>query len=103
MPPSSGPRAHLAVESGFDSCANETEGGYPGVNQDVQRRAIMIVSTGIAGFLSNRLAEKFIDIPEERGIQDDVKEALLKAAFSVTSTVIASVLIRRVLGSRWGS
>jgi len=63
----------------------------------------MIVSTGIAGFLSNRLAEKFIDIPEERGIQDDVKEALLKAAFSVTSTVIASVLIRRVLGSRWGS
>jgi len=63
----------------------------------------MIVSTGIAGFLSSRLAEKFIDIPEERGIQDDVKEALLKAAFSVTSTVIASVLIRRVLGSRWGS
>ena len=73
------------------------------MNQDVQRRAIMIVSTGIAGFLSSRLAEKFIDIPEERGIQDDVKEALLKAAFSVTSTVIASVLIRRVLGSRWGS
>ena len=82
---------------------NEAEGGYAGVNEEMQRRAIMLLATGIAGLLSSRLADKLIDVPEERGIQDDVKEALLKAAFSVASTLIASVIIRRVLGSRWGS
>jgi hypothetical protein len=73
------------------------------VNEDMQRKAIMLLATGIAGLLSSRLADKFIEVPEERGIQDDVKEALLKAAFSVASTLIASVIIRRILGSRWGS
>ncbi len=73
------------------------------MNDDMQRKAIMLLSTGLAGVLSSRLADKFIDIPEERGIQDDVKEALLKASFSVVSTIIASVVIRRVVGSRWGS
>jgi hypothetical protein len=73
------------------------------VNEETQRRAIMILSTGIAGMLSSRLADKFIDIPEERGIGDDLKEALLKAAFSVTATIMASIVIRRVVGSRWGS
>ncbi len=73
------------------------------MNDDMQRKAIMLLSTGIAGLLSSRLADKLIDVPEERGIQDDVKEAFLKAAFSVASTLIASVIIRRVLGSRWGS
>ena len=73
------------------------------VNDDMQRKAIMLLSTGLAGVLSSRLADKFIDIPEERGIQDDVKEALLKASFSVVSTIIASVVIRRIVSSRWGS
>ncbi len=73
------------------------------MNDDMQRKAIMLLSTGLAGVLSSRLADKFIDIPEERGIQDDVKEALLKASFSVVSTIIASIVIRRVVGSRWGS
>lgn len=72
------------------------------MNEDMQRRVIMILSTGIAGFLSSRLADRFIDIPEERGISDDLKEAVLKASFSVASTIIASVIIRQVLGSRWG-
>jgi len=73
------------------------------VNEEMQRRAIMLLASGIAGLLSSRLADKLIDVPEERGIQDDVKEALLKAAFSVASTLVASVIIRRILGSRWGS
>ena len=73
------------------------------MNEEMQRRAIMLLATGIAGLLSSRLADKLIDVPEERGIQDDVKEALLKAAFSVASTLVASVIIRRILGSRWGS
>jgi hypothetical protein len=72
------------------------------VSEETQKRVIMILSTGIAGFLSSRLADKFIEVPEERGIQDDLKEAVLKAGFSVVSTVIASIIIRRVVSSRWG-
>ncbi len=73
------------------------------MNDEMQKRAITILSTGIAYLLASQLADKFFDEPEERGIQDDVKEALLKAAFSLSSTVIASFIIRRVVANRWGS
>lgn len=72
------------------------------MNDELQKRAIMILSTGISYLLASRLADKIIEEPEERGVQDDVKEALLKASFSLASTVIASIIIRRVVGSRWG-
>lgn len=73
------------------------------MNEETQKRAVTILATGIAALLSNRLSERFLDVPEERGIQDDVKEALLKAGFTVVSTIIASVIIRRVVSSRWGT
>ena len=73
------------------------------MKEETQKRAVTILATGIAAFLSNRLSERFLDVPEERGIQDDVKEALLKAGFTVVSTIIASVIIRRVVSSRWGT
>jgi hypothetical protein len=72
------------------------------VNDELQKRAIMILSTGISYLLASRLADKIIEEPEERGVRDDVKEALFKASFSLASTVIASIIIRRVVGSRWG-
>ncbi len=72
------------------------------MNDELQKRAIMILSTGISYLLASRLADKIIEEPEERGVRDDVKEALLKASFSLASTVIASIIIRRVVGSRWG-
>ncbi|MCA1717687.1 MAG: hypothetical protein LC781_12980 [Actinobacteria bacterium] len=73
------------------------------MNDETQKRAITILSTGIAYLLASRFADKFLDQPEERGVADDVKEALLKASFSLASTVIASVIIRRVVSSRWGA
>jgi hypothetical protein len=69
----------------------------------MQKRAITILATGIAYLLANRLADRFLDEPEERGVKDDVKEALVKATFSLASTVIASIIIRRVVSSRWGA
>ena len=63
-----------------------------------------MLSTGIAYLLASRFADKFFDEPEERGVADDIKEALVKASFSLASTVIASVVIRRrVVSSRWGA
>ena len=73
------------------------------VDEETQKRAIMLLSTGIAAILANRLSDRFIDVPDERGIKDDVKEALLKAGFSLASTIIASVIIRRVVSTRWGA
>ena len=73
------------------------------MNDETQKRAVTILATGIAYLISSRLADRFLDEPEERGVADDVKEALVKAGFSVASTVIASIIIRRVVASRWGS
>ncbi len=73
------------------------------MNDETQKRAITMLSTGIAYLLASRFADRFLDQPEERGVADDVKEALIKSAFSITSTVVASIVIRRVVGSRWGS
>jgi hypothetical protein len=85
------------------SHANQRKREDASVNEEMQKRAITILSSGIAYLLANRLADRIIDEPEERGVQDDIKEALLKAAFSLASTVIASVIIRRVVSSRWGA
>ena len=73
------------------------------MNDETQKRAITILSTGIAYLLASRFADRFLDEPEERGVADDVKEALVKATFSLVSTVLASIIIRRVVGSRWGA
>ena len=73
------------------------------MNDETQKRAITILSTGIAYLLASRFADRFLDEPEERGVADDVKEALVKATFSLASTVIASIIIRRVVSSRWGA
>ena len=73
------------------------------MNDETQKRLITILASGIAYVLAGRLADKLIKEPEVRGVKDDVKEALLKAGFSLVSTVAASLIIRRVVGSRWGS
>jgi hypothetical protein len=72
------------------------------MNDETQKRLISILSTGIAYVLASQLAERLIKEPEVRGVRDDVKEAVLQAGFSLASTVIASILIRQIISSRWG-
>ena len=72
------------------------------MNDEMQKRLISILSTGIAYVLASQLAERLIKEPEVRGVRDDVKEAVLQAGFSLASTVIASILIRQIISSRWG-
>ena len=73
------------------------------MNDEMKKRVISILSTVIAYALASLLAERLIEEPEVRGVGDDVKEAVLQAGFSLASTIIASLIIRRVVGSRWGS
>jgi hypothetical protein len=70
------------------------------VDDDTLKRAIMILATVAAYLLASKLANRLVDQPEVRGIRDDVKEGLLSAGSSLALTVVASVLIRRVIGGR---
>lgn len=70
------------------------------MTDDRKKQTIAILSTALAYLLASRLAARFVDEPEVRGVGDDVKEALFQAAFSLTSTVLASLLIRRLLNGR---
>jgi hypothetical protein len=61
-----------------------------------RQRMITFLAAGIAYVISQQVTNRFIDIPEQRGIKDDVLEAVLKGATTATSTILASILVRRL-------
>jgi hypothetical protein len=61
-----------------------------------RQRMITLLAAGIAYVISQQVTNRFIDIPEQRGIKDDVLEAVLKGATTATATVLASILVRRL-------
>ena len=73
------------------------------MSEDMQKRIVLILSTALAAWTATKLAGKFLDEPEERGSEDDVKEALVQGTFSVLATIAASRLIRDVLSKHWSS
>jgi hypothetical protein len=75
------------------------------VSEDTQKKVISIASTLIAAQLASRLAGKLLTEPEteSRRVRDDAKEALVKAGFSLVSTIIASIIIRQFVARRWGA
>ena len=73
------------------------------MSEDTQKRIVLILSTALAAWTATKLAGMFLDEPEERGSEDDVKEALVQGMFSVLATIVASHLIREVMSKRWSS
>jgi hypothetical protein len=67
------------------------------MNDATRQRIITILAAAIAYLISQYVTNRFIDVPDERGIKDDVLEAVLKGATTATSTILASVLVRRLL------
>ena len=61
-----------------------------------RQRMITLLAAGIAYVISQQVTNRLIDIPEQRGIKDDILEAVLKGATTATSTVLASILVRRL-------
>lgn len=61
-----------------------------------QKKLMTVLSRGLTIALSSQLADKFIDVPERPGIKDDIKEAVLKAVFTVIAASIASILVREL-------
>ena len=77
------------------------EGGRSGMSEKMQTRLLSLLTVAI--FLGlNRQAKKFIDkqIPERRGVGDDLLEATLQGAARLAAVVAASVVVRRLAGSR---
>ncbi len=70
------------------------------MDDETQKRAITVLASVVAYLLASRLSDRFVEQPEVRGIRDDLKEALLSAATSLLLTIIASLVIRRVIGNR---
>jgi hypothetical protein len=70
------------------------------MDDETQKRAITVLASVVAYLLASRLADRLVEPPEARGIKDDLKEALLSAASSLVLTIIASVVIRQILGNR---
>lgn len=69
------------------------------MNDAVRDRLVTILAAGIAYLISQQVVDRLIDIPEEPGLKDDVIEAVLKGATTATSTILASIVVRRLLKS----
>jgi hypothetical protein len=73
----------------------ESEGTF--MNDAVRDRLVTILAAGIAYLISQQIVDRVIDIPDEPGLRDEVIEAVLKGATTATSTILASIIVRRLL------
>jgi hypothetical protein len=69
------------------------------MNDAMQKRIVSILAAAIAYLITQYVVERLIDLPDERGVKDDAIEAFLKGATTATSTILASVLVRRLFRS----
>ena len=76
-------------------------GERSGMSDKTQKRLLTLLSIGISVGLSQPLT-RFIgeEIPERRGIRDDVTEAVLKGLVRAVALVVASIIVRQLAASR---
>ncbi len=72
------------------------------MNPQVQKWLVTSLAGVTAALLSHTVAGWFVEEapPTRRGLEDDMKKAALKAGASLAATVVASVLVRRLLRNR---
>ena len=72
------------------------------MDEQTQQRLETVFTAAIGFALSRLVSERFIKdlVPEQRGITDDILRALLRAGTTAASTVLASVIVRRVARGR---
>ncbi len=80
-----------------------TEEGGVKLGKNAQKRVALVISTALAAFVATKVASRLVDEPEERGVEDDMKEALVQGAFSIAATIASSLVIRSILSKRWDS
>ncbi len=77
------------------------QGERSGMSDKTQKRLLTLLSIGISVGLSQPLT-RFIgeQIPERRGIRDDLTEAILKGLTRTVALVVASIIVRQLAASR---
>jgi hypothetical protein len=70
------------------------------MNDETQQRLVTALAAGMTFVLSRLVTQRVIKVPERRGVKDDVLEAVLKGGTTAISTVLASVIVRRLLRGR---
>jgi hypothetical protein len=69
------------------------------MNDAMRQRIVTILAAAIAYLITKYVTDRLIAMPDEPGIKDDAIEAFLKGATTATSTILASVIVRRLLKS----
>ena len=70
------------------------------IDEQTQRRLMTIAAIGIAAVLSKPISN-LVDVPERRGIKDDLLEAFLEGLVRAAAMFLAAVLVRKV-AENWG-
>ena len=99
---------YVITVAGFDRVREMRRLGDPaahaersGMSDKTQKRLLTLLSIGISVGLSQPLT-RFIgeQIPERRGIRDDLTEAVLKGLTRTVALVVASIIVRQLAASR---
>jgi hypothetical protein len=99
---------YMITVAGFDRVREirgiggpEVPAGRSRMSDKTQKQLMTLLSIGISIALSQPLA-RFIEkeIPERRGIKDDLTEAILQGLVRAVALVVASVIVRRLAASR---
>jgi hypothetical protein len=70
------------------------------VNDETKQRVVTVLAAGMTFVLSRLVTQRFIKVPVRRGVKDGVLEAVSKGGSTAISTVLASVIVRRLLRGR---
>jgi hypothetical protein len=106
--PADAASGYVITVAGFDRVREMRGIGGPAapagrsrMSDKTQKQLVTLLSIGISIGLSQPLA-RFIEkeIPERRGIRDDLTEAVLKGLVRAVALVVASVIVRRLAASR---
>lgn len=74
------------------------------MDDQTQRRLLTVLSTVVALVISQPLTNYIAEqIPERRGIKDDLLEAFLQGLVRAVSIIVASMAVRQIASRRGGS
>jgi hypothetical protein len=97
---------YVITVAGFDRVREMRGLGDPpqersGMSDKTQKRLLTLLSIAISVGLSQPLT-RFVgeQIPERRGIRDDLTEAVLKGLTRTVALVVASIIVRQLAASR---
>jgi hypothetical protein len=106
--PADAASGYVITVAGFDKVRAMRGMGGPAapagrskMSDKTQKQLVTLLSIGISIGLSQPLA-RFIEkeIPERRGIKDDLIEAVLQGLVRAVALVVASVIVRKLAASR---